>query len=132
MSNDKASPSKKFMSNWSIEKLHEMNFQVIGIVIRCDPLREARTGGSQPSSYAHQKIRGTILLKWTICRFGAGYKEHGWISARLELYNSSRKNHFLIRYSFWNYTSKATWHVYKSKYWRIKRCQVICNFFYSF
>ena len=35
VSNDEACPSKKFMSNWSIEKLHETNFQVIGIVIRC-------------------------------------------------------------------------------------------------
>ena len=31
-----AYPPKKFRSNWSVEKLHEMNFQVIGIVIRCE------------------------------------------------------------------------------------------------
>ena len=36
MSNDKLSPPKKFRSNWSIEKLHETNIQVIKIVIRCD------------------------------------------------------------------------------------------------
>ena len=36
MSNDKASPPKKIRFNWSIEKLHETNFQVIGIVIRFD------------------------------------------------------------------------------------------------
>ena len=36
MSNNKASPSKKFRSNWSIKKLHETNFQVIEIVLRCD------------------------------------------------------------------------------------------------
>ena len=36
MSNDKASPPKNFSSNWFIEKLHETNFQVIEVVIRCD------------------------------------------------------------------------------------------------
>ena len=36
MSNYKASPSKRLRPNGSIEKLHQTNFQVIGIIISCD------------------------------------------------------------------------------------------------
>ena len=35
VSNDKSSPPKNFRSNRSIEKLHDTNFRVIEVVIRC-------------------------------------------------------------------------------------------------